>query len=426
MPDLSLLIAQLLVILVVAHLVGRVVRPLGQPRVVGEMLAGIALGPSLLGRLFPDVSRQLFPPDTLLPLATLSQFGVLLFMFVVGLHLNVGMLRERARAAVVVSQTSIAVPFALGALLAPWLQPRLAGPGIGGAGVALLPFALFLGAAMSITAFPVLARILSERGLIGTRLGSVAIACAAVDDVTAWCILAGIVAIARAGDALGSFAWRLLALAAFALLMVTVGRRVLDALDRRRVARGIGVTGDTLGIAILFALAMALITERTGVHALFGAFLAGSIMPRQSGLARELADRMEIVVATIFLPIFFAFTGLRTEIGLVSGATLWGMCGALTCAAIVGKFGGSAVAARLTGMPWREASALGILMNTRGLMELVVLNIGLELGVISRTLFAMMVLMALITTWMTSPLLALVLRRAPALRSADNIPSTMR
>ena len=344
-------------------------------------------------------------------------------MFVVGLHLDVGVLRERARAAVAVSQASIAVPFALGALLAPWLQPRLSGPGIEGGGVALLPFALFLGAAMSITAFPVLARILSERDLLATRLGAVAIACAAVGDVTAWCILAGIVAFARAGDVLGTVGWRLLALAAFALLAVTVGRRALAALDQRRVARGLGVTADTLGISVLVALGLALVTERAGVHALFGAFLAGAITPRQSGLARELADRMEMVVATLLLPVFFAFTGLRTEVGLVTGATLWGMCGALTAAAIVGKFGGSAVAARLTGMPWREASALGILMNTRGLMELIVLNIGLELGVISRTLFAMMVLMALITTCMTSPLLGLVLRRAPG---RDYIPSTIR
>ena len=426
MPQLSLLLAQLLVILVTARLVGRAVRPFGQPRVVGEMLAGIALGPSLLGRLLPDASRLLFPPDSLLPLSTLSQFGVLLFMFVIGLHLDVGVLRERASAAVAVSQASIVVPFVLGALLAPWLHPRLSGPGIEGGGVALLPFALFLGAAMSITAFPVLARILSERDLLATRLGAVAIACAAVGDVTAWCILAGIVAIARAGDVLGTLGLRLAGLAAFALFAVTVGRRALVALDERRVARGLGVTADTLGIAILVALALALVTERAGVHALFGAFLAGAIMPRQSGLAREISDRMEMFVAIVFLPIFFAFTGLRTEIGLVSGAVLWGMCAALTAAAIIGKFGGSAIAARLTGMPWREASALGILMNTRGLMELVVLNIGLELGVISRTLFAMMVLMALITTCMTSPLLALVLRRAPAVTGGDYIPSTMR
>ena len=426
MPQLSLLLAQLLVILVTARLVGRAVRPFGQPRVVGEMLAGRALGPSLLGRLLPDASRLLFPPDSLLPLSTLSQFGVLLFMFVIGLHLDVGVLRERASAAVAVSQASIVVPFVLGALLAPWLHPRLSGPGIEGGGVALLPFALFLGAAMSITAFPVLARILSERDLLATRLGAVAIACAAVGDVTAWCILAGIVAIARAGDVLGTLGLRLAGLAAFALFAVTVGRRALVALDERRVARGLGVTADTLGIAILVALALALVTERAGVHALFGAFLAGAIMPRQSGLAREISDRMEMFVAIVFLPIFFAFTGLRTEIGLVSGAVLWGMCAALTAAAIIGKFGGSAIAARLTGMPWREASALGILMNTRGLMELVVLNIGLELGVISRTLFAMMVLMALITTCMTSPLLALVLRRAPAVTGGDYIPSTMR
>ena len=423
MIDLPLLILQLVVVLVAAAGVGALLARAGQPRVIGEMVAGIALGPSLLGLVAPGVLAKVFPAGAMAPLAALSQLGVLLFMFAVGLRLDWDVLRGRARTAVAVSHASIVVPFALGAILAPGLHPMLAGPGAAGQGVALLPFTLFLGAAMSVTAFPVLARILVERGLLGTRLGAVAIACAAVDDVTAWCILAGVVAVARAEDALGRFASTLLVVGAFTLLLVTLGRRALLAVDRWRTARGVAVSSQTVGVAVLLALACALVTEWAGVHALFGAFLAGAVMPRASGLARELAERVEPVVETVFLPVFFAFTGLRTDIGLVSGAALWGICALIMAAAVVGKLGGSAVAARATGMPWREATALGVLMNTRGLMELVVLNVGLELGVISPTLFAMMVLMALVTTCMTSPALALVLRRAPA-AATDPVPSS--
>ena len=422
MLDLSLLLAQLLVVLAAARLAGWLARPLGQPRVVGEIVAGLALGPSVLGALAPGAAHALFPADRLLPLAALSQLGVVLFMFAVGLRLDRGVLLGRARAAVAVSHASIVVPFALGAALAPWLHPRLAGIGADGQGVAQLPFTLFLGAAMSVTAFPVLARILTERGLLGTRLGAAAIACAAVDDVTAWCILAGVVAVARAEHALGRFAWTLLAVAAFAALLLTLGRRALSALDRWRTSRGVAVTSETVGVAVLLALAAALATERLGVHALFGAFLAGAIVPRESAMARDLADRIEPVVETVFLPLFFAYTGLRTNIGLVGDAALWGVCAAVLAAAVSGKLGGSAVAARLTGMPWRDSLALGALMNTRGLMELVVLNVGLELRVLSPTLFAMMVLMALATTCMTTPLLGLVLRHAPV-RQTDAVTS---
>ncbi len=415
MFDLSLLLGQLLVILAAARLAGYAVGLLGQPRVIGEILAGIALGPSLLGSVAPAASRALFPSEHLVPLAALSQLGVLLFMFTVGLRLDRQALRGHIRAAVAVSQASIVIPFAFGAVLAPWLHPMLAGTGGANEGVVgLVPFTLFLGAAMSVTAFPVLARILAERGLVGTRLGAIAIACAAVDDVTAWCILAAAVAVARAEPALSTFAWILVPIGAYAALLMTLGKRGLAALDRWRLARGITVTSETVGFAVLLALASALVTEWVGVHALFGAFLAGAIMPRASGLADELAERVEPVIATVLLPVFFAYTGLRTNIGLVSGPELWMICAAVIAAAVVGKLGGSAITARITGMPWREAAALGALMNTRGLMELVVLNIGLELGVISPTLFAMMVLMALVTTCMTTPLLQLLLGRAPA------------
>lgn len=419
MLQLSLLLGQLLVILVVARLVGRLMRPLGQPQVIGEMIAGIALGPSLLGAISPGTLSTLFPATQMLPLATLSQLGVLLFMFVVGMRIDLDGLREKAGAAVAVSHASIVAPFLLGIGLAPWLFESFAGAGLNGVGVTLLPFALFLGAAMSVTAFPVLARILAERDLLQTRMGSVAIASAAVDDVTAWCILAGVIAVARAQHALGTFMWTLAGVALFSAVLVLGGRRVLHAYDARRVARNIPVTVDTVGIAILFAIACALLTEWIGVHALFGAFVAGSIVPRESGLAREIADRIESVVAPVLLPVFFAYTGLRTEFGVLREPALWLVLAAVLAAAVSGKFGGSALAARFSGMSWRDSLGIGVLMNTRGLMELIVLNVGLDLGVISPALFSVLVCMALITTFMTSPLLVLLQRRAPAVVASN-------
>ena len=420
MLDIPLLLEQLLVILLAAWCSGRLARVLGQPRVIGEMAAGIALGPSLFGALAPQLSGSVFPAEGLAPLATISQLGVLLFMFVVGLRLDLAALRQRAQAAVLVSHASIVVPFILGTVLAARFYPAFAGQDANGHVIPLLPFALFMGAAMSVTAFPVLARILAERQLLGTRIGAVAIASAAVDDVTAWCMLAGVVAVARRGDGLRSFVVALASVGLFAAILVIVGRRLLVYLDARRLAttaaasdpdaRADVVGAEFVGLAILFALACALVTERIGVHAVFGAFLAGAIMPRQSGLAHELAERMEAVVSTVFLPVYFTFSGLRTEMGLLRSPALWGMCALVLVAAIVGKFGGATIAARVVGMAWRDAIGVGILMNTRGLMELVVLNVGLELGVLSKTMFAIMVVMALVTTVMTSPLLALVLR----------------
>lgn len=408
--DLSLLLAQLVVVLAAARLAGLLVRPLGQPAVVGEMLAGLALGPSLLGAVAPGAMRALFPPDALVPLATLSQLGVVLFMFVVGLRLDLGALRGRARTAVAVSHASIVLPFALGAGLAPWLHPAFAP-----AGVALLPFALFLGAAMSVTAFPVLARILQERGLAGTRLGTIAIAAAAVDDATAWCILAAVVAVAGgaaggAGDALRA----ILLAAAWTLLLALVARPLLARLVAARRPGDRSASATVVSVAVVTALVSALVTERIGVHALFGAFLAGAVAPRvgaRHGLATAIADRIEAVVGAVLLPVFFAYTGLRASVGLLDGAAAWGAAGLVLLAAVVGKFGGSAAAARLLRMEWRDALAIGALMNTRGLMELVIASVGLEIGVISPALFTMLVLMALVTTAMTSPLLA-VLRPA--------------
>ena len=420
--DLQRLLIQLLVILLATMCAGWLARRLGQPRVLGEMVAGIAVGPSLFGTLMPVWSAAVFPRDRLLPLATISQFGILLFMFVVGLRMDVGTFRARARTAAIVSNVSMLFPFALGTVLALWLYPTLAGVGVHGEPVALLPFALFLGAAMSVTAFPVLARILSESGLLHTEIGSVALASAAIDDVIAWCLLAGVVAVANKGSALGSFVGTIAGALLFTALLVLGGRRLLAWLDARRVTAGMDVTPELVGLAVLLAIASALITETLGVHALFGAFMAGTIMPRDSGLAHALATRMDTIVSALFLPIFFAYSGLRTEIGLLGTLALWGICLLVLVTAIVGKFGGAALAARLAGMSWRDAIGVGALMNTRGLMGLVVLNVGLEMEVISSSLFAIMVVMALVTTTMTSPLLRLVMRGAPVVSAVGSSP----
>jgi Kef-type K+ transport system membrane component KefB len=439
MLDLGLLLAQLVVILVAARAAGLLVRPLGQPPVVGEMIAGLALGPSLLGAVAPGALAALFPRDRMLPLAALSQLGVLLYMFVVGLRLDLTLLRGRAHAAVAVSHASIVAPFLLGAALAPLLHPAFAPRGVG-----LLPFTLFLGAAMSVTAFPVLARILDERRLHGTRIGAVALSAAAVDDVTAWCILAAVVAVAQAsvagadgGGALAAFGTTIGWAAAWVLALLFVVRPLLARAAARW--RGVVPSPQLVSAAVVGALISAWATERAGVHALFGSFLAGVVVPRVTGaraaapegeneqepdgLAEQLADRIEAVVAAVLLPVFFAFTGLRTSVGLVQGAGAWALTGLVLLVAVAGKVGGSAGAARLLGMPWREALSVGALMNTRGLMELVILNVGLDIGVITPTLFAMLVLMALITTVMTAPLLTLLRRPGEGAPDGDVLPA---
>ena len=399
MPDVLLLLSQIAGILVAARLVGRAVAVIGQPRVVGEMLAGILLGPSLLGWAAPDLFHTLFPPVSLGFLSALSQIGLVFFMFLVGLELDLRLLRGQTRAAVITSHASIILPFFLGACLALFLYPRLSDDSVSFAG-----FALFLGAAMSVTAFPVLARMLTEHGMLKTRLGSVTIAAAAVDDVTAWCILAVVIVVVRTAEATVSIPMMLGGTVLYVAAMLTVVRWGLRRLERVLERRG-GLSQDIVAIVVFFILASAWTTERLGVHAVFGAFLAGVVMPRDEQLVRPLLDRFQDLMIILFLPLFFAFTGLRTHISLITG-DLWVYCALIIAVAVLGKLGGSALAARTSGMSWRDSWAIGTLMNTRGLMELVVLNVGLDIGVISPALFAMMVLMALVTTFMTSPVLA--------------------
>ncbi len=396
---LTLVIAQAVIIILASRLLGVVGRLIGQPLVIAEVVAGIVLGPSLLGWLSPDVVDTFFPKSSMPLLGILSQVGLIFLMFLVGLELDPTLLRGRGRQSLIISHSSIVVPFGLGAALAVYLYPRVSNPA-----VSYTAFWLFMGIAMSITAFPVLARILTERRLVRSRVGALAIACAAVDDVTAWCLLAFVVSAARSTGLPGAVLTTVLALAYITVMLLLV-RPFL----RRMVPKAeSGLTQNLVAVTFVLLLTSAFATEAIGIHALFGAFMLGVILPREGGLARALAEKLEDFVVVFLLPLFFAFSGLRTEIGLLNTSEAWVMCLIVIFVACLGKFGGSFVAARLTGLTWRESGAIGILMNTRGLMELVVLNIGLDLGVISPLLFTMMVLMALVTTFMTSPILHLV------------------
>ena len=346
---LSHLFVQLLVIIAVSRLTGTLFARCGQPSVVGEMVAGILLGPSLFGMLAPEAFQFVFPATSLGVLKMLSQIGVCLFMFVVGMELDIGHVRKKADVAVVVSHASIVLPYFLGVVLAYFLYSHLAQPG-----ASFMAFALFMGISMSITAFPVLARILQERGLTKTFLGSTAITCAAVDDVTAWSILAFVVAIARA-TSVGASALNLLLVFVFIALMIWGVRLALPrwigkgALERDEPTKGV------LATVICVVVGAALTTEIIGIHALFGAFLAGAIMPEIGGFRKKLSVRVENFSSVLLLPLFFAFTGLRTQVGLLNDVQGWLLCLGIIAVATVGKLGGSAIAARWSGMSWGES-----------------------------------------------------------------------
>lgn len=398
---LGMFVFQAILIIGASRLLGRVARSIGQPLVIAEIAAGVVLGPSLLGAMSPDVMAAVFPKASMPALGLVSQVGLVLFMFLVGLEFDTRLLRGRAHSSVAISHASIIVPFALGSLAAISLDEALAPPD-----VPFTSFLLFMGVSMSVTAFPVLARILSESRLLGTRIGSVALTCAAIDDVTAWCLLAFVVAVVRTSGLSAAFMTTGLTLAYVAGMLLVV-RPVLARFARGVEARA-GLTPDAMALVLVLVLVSSLATDVIGVHALFGAFVVGAVLPNSGGLKERLAEKLEDVVVVFFLPLFFAYSGLRTEIGLLDEAREWAICGLLILLATLGKFGGSFFAARLTGLSWRESAGLGVLMNTRGLMELVVLNIGLDLGVISPTVFTMMVIMALVTTFATSPILRLL------------------
>jgi len=398
MSFLLILIIQIAVIILLSRIIGILFRRIHQPQVVGEMIAGIILGPSLLGWLAPNVSAFIFPVQSLRFLNTLSQIGLLLFMFIIGLELDPKLLKGKGHVAVLISHVSIILPFLLGTLISLYLYPVISTKT-----VTFTAFALFMGASMSITAFPVLARILSEKNLIKTKIGAVTITCAAIDDVTAWSILALVVAIVRAGSNNFPFWLTISGAFVFILIMIFVIRPLMAKLKVYYEYRGNLLTNDILGMVLLLMLISAWTTEWLGIHALFGAFFMGAMMPRDKHFLNSIIDKLNDLTVVLLLPIFFALTGLNTSIGLVHGTELWMFFGIIMAAAVVGKMGGSIVAARISALKWREAVGLSILMNTRGLMELIILSIGLELGVISHILFTMLVMMALVTTFMTTP-----------------------
>ena len=388
----------LVLIILCARALGALFRRFNQPQVMGEMIAGILLGPSFLGRIAPHATTYILPNQVAPYLSMLAQIGVILYMFLVGVELDVNLLRGRSHASIAISHASIIAPFLLGGGLALWLYPQLATRD-----VPFTVFALFIGVAMSITAFPVLARILTDQGMHRSRMGTIALGCAAVDDVTAWCLFAFVMSVAHAKA--GNVMLTLALTAAFIATVLFVVRPLAQKVIHRQELRGSATTKDSIVIVCAALLLAALATDRIGIHALFGAFLIGTVIPHDSQLARDIAQRFEDLVVVLLVPVFFAFTGMRTQIGLVHGWHEWMICVVIIAVASVGKFGGAFAASRFTGLDWRESTALGILMNTRGLMELIVLNVGLDLGVISPTLFSMLVIMAVVTTLATTPIL---------------------
>jgi Kef-type K+ transport system membrane component KefB len=399
MDAIALLLLQIVVILVTSRLVGFLFRLLHQPQVMGEMIAGILLGPSLLGWVSPKISAMLFPVESLNSLNAISQLGLILFMFLVGLELDVKSIRKNGARALLISHTSILFPFFLGGLLALVLYPQLSNNS-----VSFSHFTIFIGTAMSITAFPVLARILSERNLINTPLGSISLACAAIDDVSGWILLAVVVILARSASMGANILLTVFGLLLFVLLTFLVFRPIFKRLSANFEKSG-KISHDLLAILFLFLLISAWVTEELGVHALFGAFIIGAAMPKENEFVHRLTEKVNDLAVVLFLPIFFALTGLNTRINLIDSPQLWIFSLLIILVAIMGKFGGASIAARVSGLPWRESGAVGILMNTRGLMELVLLNIGLEIGVISSAIFSMFILMTITTTFMTAPLL---------------------
>jgi Kef-type K+ transport system membrane component KefB len=398
---LSHVLLALLAIIVACRVMGSIFRYFGQPPVMGEVLGGIALGPSLLGRISPGISTYLLPPEIAPFLGLVAQLGVILYMFLVGLELDMTAVLRRGHAVVSISLASTVIPFLLGVVLALGLYARLSTWD-----VSFTVFALFLGLAMSVTAFPVLARILTDLGMHKSPLGVMALTCAAVNDVAAWCLLALVVGIAQAK--IGGAVVVILEAVGFIGFMLLLIRPLVLRLSRFDQQEEL--SSRTTSLVLVALLLSAWMTELIGIHAVFGSFLLGAVIPHDWVGARGLVRRMRDLVSAL-LPAFFAYTGLRTQIGLVSGVEEWLICGLIIAVATLGKFGGTIVGARLAGHGYRDAAALGVLMNTRGLMELIVLNIGLDLKVISPKLFAMMVLMALVTTIATTPILRLLTGR---------------
>jgi Kef-type K+ transport system membrane component KefB len=411
---LAILLLQIVTIMMVAKLFGFICRKIGQPSVVGEIFAGILLGPSFLGMYYPEFSTFLFPKESLGNLNFLSQIGLILFMFIVGMELDLKVLKNKAHDAVVISHASIIIPFALGMGLAYFIFMNFAPKGVN-----FISFGLFMGIAMSITAFPVLARIVQEKGLTKTRLGAIAITCAAADDITAWCLLAAVIAVVKAGSFTSSIFIIIMAVG-YVFIMLNIVRPFLKKIGEKYSNKE-GLSKPIVAIFFITLLLSSYATESIGIHALFGAFMAGVIMPSNVNFRNVFIEKVEDVSVVLLLPLFFVFTGLRTQIGLLNDPYLWKICGVIILIAVTGKFLGSSLTARFVGQNWRDSLMIGALMNTRGLMELVVLNIGYDLGVLKPEIFAMMVIMALVTTFMTGPAIFIIGKIFPK-EKEENIP----
>ena len=401
MEPAAMLLLQIISILLVSRVFGFLFVKIGQPTVIGEILAGIVLGPSLLGYFFPEAYSFLFAPVSLSNIYILSEIGLVLFMFVIGMELDLSALKNKMGTTFVISQASIVIPYFMGMWLAYYLYEEFA------AGQTdFISFALFIGISMSITAFPVLARIVQEKGLTKSHLGTISIASAAFNDVTAWCVLAAVIAISKTGS-LDSSLFNIGLAVAYILVMMFLVKPFLKRIGEIYKNSEV-VNKSVFAFFLLVLIISAYITQLIGIHALFGAFLAGVIMPPLPSFRKLIVDKVEDVSLTLLLPLFFVYTGLRTEIGLLNTPYLWWIAFIFIVVAVVGKFIGSAFSAKVLGETWKDSLSIGILMNTRGLMELIVLNIGYEMGILPPPIFVMLVIMALVTTFMTTPILSLI------------------
>ncbi len=400
---LAVFILQLITIIAVSQLCASLFKKIGQPAVMGEIIAGILLGPSLMGALLPGFSSFIFPASSLGNLQMLSQIGLILFMFVVGMELDLTVIKKKANTTLIISIASIVVPYTLGVLLSYFLYKKYAP-----ANIPFYSFSLFIGIAMSITAFPVLARVIKDRNISGTKLGNIAITCAAIGDIVAWCLLAFIIAIVKAGS-VGASLYTLFATLLYIAAMLFIVKPLLKKLSLQKTENKL-MKRSTIALIFVVLLVSSYCCEVIGIHALFGAFMAGVIMPVEWSFRKIIIDKIEDVALVLLLPLFFVLNGLRTQIGLLTDASLWLTCLWIILAAVIGKFGGSAIAAKLTGESTFTSLSIGALMNTRGLVELVVLNIGYDLGILTPQVFTMMVIMALVTTLMASPILNLINR----------------
>jgi Kef-type K+ transport system membrane component KefB len=403
MNDLSVLILQIFVVILFSRLLGVFIQKLHQPQVVGEMLAGVLLGPTLLSSLSINIA-SLFSSDNLTGIYAISQLGLILFLFLIGLEVDINLLKGHGKTTFFISLMSMLIPFFLGWVLARYLYLNFSSPD-----VSLFVFSLFIGTAMSVTAFPVLARILMEQNLIYTKIGSLCLSCAAIGDVVAWILLAIVVTFAKAGD-LSNLLYPILGIFIYLIIMFFLLRPLLNKLILRYVQNN-HIPQNLLALLFLLLLVSSYATEKLGLHSLFGAFIFGVMMPRANTIVKSLVEKIEPLTVIVMLPLFFAYIGLRTNINVFSQKNIWFVSLIVILVAILGKVGSVFFTARLAKIPWRDATILGVLMNTRGLMELVILSIGLDLKVVSLSVFAMMVIMTIVTTMISTPIVKLLLTK---------------